>query len=259
MQLLKIKDSKVENKFLQCYLQVENIKLEEMKLYQKGDINYIGNEKLLSEIRDQYQKFVAATNVNMEQFFNRQIIMCNQSRDYDHIVLNVREITRTPIFLVKNRNGALFWGYKLSDFRALKPIKMTANLIYGLYGMSGSLDLDDAPDNVNIYEVLKFKNSWLPCITDNTPGESNNPNPILVGYNVSGTFWVTHHDMVKTLYRCDKYPGKCTYHTVDWGNFERHMGRCTDQPILNCRQVNILYIDMHHYIWSIYYHIFYII
>ena len=36
MQLLKIQVPKVENKFLQCYLQVENIKLEEMKLYEKN-------------------------------------------------------------------------------------------------------------------------------------------------------------------------------------------------------------------------------
>ena len=125
MQLLKIKDPKVENKFLQCYLQVENIKLEEMRLYEKADVNYIGNEKLLSEIREQYTKYKTAKNVKMEQFFDRQIIICNRSRGNDYIVLNIKEISKTPIFLVTNRNGAYFWGYKLSDFRAQKPIKMS--------------------------------------------------------------------------------------------------------------------------------------
>ena len=120
MQLLKIRDPKVEIKFLQCYLQVENVKLEEMKLYAKHDINYIGNEKLLSDIRDQYQKFKAATNVNMEQFFNRQIIICNRSRANDYIVLNVREITRRPLFLVKSKHGALFLGIPIERFPCSK-------------------------------------------------------------------------------------------------------------------------------------------
>ena len=100
MQLLKIQVPKVENKFLQCYLQVENIKLKEMKLYEKNDVNYIGNQKLLSEIRDQYAKYKTAKNVKMEQFFNRQIIICNRSRENDYIVLNIKEISKIPIFLV---------------------------------------------------------------------------------------------------------------------------------------------------------------
>ena len=237
MQLLKIKDPKVENKFLQCYLQVENIKLEEMRLYEKAGVNYIGNEKLLSEIREQYTKYKTAKNVKMEQFFDRQIIICNRSRGNDYIVLNIKEISKTPIFLVTNRHGAYFWGYKLSDFRAQKPIKMSADLIYGLYGMDGFLDLEDIPDFVNLYEVIKVKSSIIPCITGDTPGESNEPNPILVGYNESGTYWVTHRDLVKTMYYCDKYPGKCAYQTVDSSNMKKHLECCTDKPILNCRQV----------------------
>ena len=105
--------------------------------------------------------------------------------------------------------------------------------------MDGSLDLEDIPDFVNVYEVVKFKNSLIPCITGNTPGESNEPNPILIGYDESATYWVTHQEMTKTMYHCNKYPGKCAYQTVDSSNFNRHMETCTDQPILNCRQVNI--------------------
>ena len=241
MQLLKIRDPKVEIKFLQCYLQVENVKLEEMKLYHKNDINYIGNEKLLTDIREQYQKFKAATNVNMEQFFNRQIIICNRSQTNDYIVLNVREITRKPIFLVKNKHGTFFWGYKMSDFRALKPIKMSTELIFDLYGVPGSLDMQNVPDFVNLYELLEIQNVTHPCITINTPGESNEPNPILIAYDDTDTFWVTHRDLVKTVFTCDKFPGKCLYHTVDKPNFNRHMTSCTDQPILTSRQVNIHY------------------
>ena len=248
MQLLKIRDPKVEIKFLQCYLQVENVKLEEMKLYQKNDINYIGNEKLLTDIRDQYQKFKAATNVNMEQFFNRQIIICNRSRENDYIVLNVREITRRPLFLVKSKHGALFWGYNLEDFRAQKPIKMSAELIFDLYGVRGSLDMQNVPDFVNLYELMEIENKVHPCITINTPGESNEPNPILIAYDETDTFWVTHKDMVKTIFTCDKFPGRCLYQTVDKPNYNRHMESCTDQPILTSRQVNIRYI-----IWAILY------
>ena len=239
MQLLKIQDSKVETKFLNCYLQVENIKLEEMKLYTKSEINYIGNVKLLAEIRDQYSKYKAAKGVKMEQFFNRQIIICNRSRENDYIVLNIKEISKTPIFLVKTKHGAYLWGYKLSDFKAQKPIKMSAELIYGLYGMDGILDLDDIPDFVNLYEIIKVKSSIIPCITGDTPGESNEPNPILIGYDEFATYWVTHRDMVKTMYYCDKFPGKCAYQTVDSSNMKKHLECCTDKPILNCRQVNI--------------------
>ena len=241
MQLLKIQDPKVETKFLNCYLQVENVKLEEMKLYEKSDVNYIGNQKLLSEIRDQYSKYKAAKGVKMEQYFNRQIIISNRSRDNGYIVLNIKEISKTPIFLVKTKHGAYLWGHKLSDFRAQKPIKMSADLIYGLYGMNGSLDLEDIPDFVNVYEVIKIQKLVHPCITGKTPGESNDPNPILVGVDENSTFWITHRDLVKTVYYCDKYPGKCAYQTVDKPNYNRHMETCTDQPILNCRQVNILY------------------
>ena len=239
MQLLKIQDPKVETKFLNCYLQVENVKLEEMKLYEKSDVNYIGNQKLLSEIRDQYSKYKAAKGVKMEQYFNRQIIISNRSRDNGYIVLNIKEISKTPIFLVKTKHGAYLWGHKLSDFRAQKPIKMSADLIYGLYGMNGSLDLEDIPDFVNVYEVIKIKNSLIRCITGDTPGESNEPNPILIGYDEFATYWVTHRDMVKTMYYCDKFPGKCAYQTVNSSNMKNHLERCTDKPILNCRQVNI--------------------
>ena len=242
MQLLKIRDTKVETKFLNCYLQVENTKLEEMKLYEKNELKYIGNEKLLSEIRDQYAKYKAAKNVKMEQFFNRQIIICNESRGNDYIVLNIKEISKMPIFLVKTKNGTYLWGYQLSDFRAQKPIKMSVGLIYGLYGIDGTLDLEDIPDFVNLYEVIKVKSSIIPCITGETPGESNEPNPVLVGYNESGTYWVTHRDLVRTMYYCDKYPGKCAYQTVNSSNMKKHLECCTDKPILNCRQVNILYV-----------------
>ena len=241
MQLLKIRDPKVEIKFLQCYLQVENVHLDEMKLNAKNDIYYIGNEKLLTDIRAQYQKFKAATNVNMEQFFNRQIVICNRSQTKEYIVLNIREITRTPIFLVKTRSNAFVWGYTLNDFRAQKPIKMSAELIFGLYGARGTLDMQNVPDFVNLYQLMEIENKVHPCITINTPGESNQPNPILIGYDETDTFWITHRDMVKTVFTCEKFPGKCLYQTVDKPNFNRHMTSCTDQPILTSRQVNIHY------------------
>ena len=138
-----------------------------------------------------------------------------------------------------------FWGYNLEDFRALKPIKMSAELIFNLYGVPGSLDMQNVPDFVNLYELLEIQNVTHPCITINTPGESNEPNPILIAYDDTNTFWVTHRDLVKTVFTCNKFPGKCLYHTVDKPNFNRHMASCTDQPILTSRQVNISYGPYH--------------
>ena len=115
---------------------------------------------------------------------------------------------------------------------------MPAYLIYALYGLNGTLDMQNVPDNVNLYELLEIENVIHPCITINTPGESNEPNPILIAYDETSKYWITHRDLVKNVFSCEKFPGKCMYQTVDKSNYNRHVGSCTDQPILNCRQVN---------------------
>jgi len=223
MKFYTITTPKLDSKFVFCYLQREKVPEAELKLYEKSKTRFIGNQKLLETIKREYTEF-KSLNVNMEQYFNCQIIIGVKSRG-DHVNFDVKEISKTPLFLARDRNRKFLYGYDLKDFHAKRPIKMNANLIFELYGMEGTLDLNDVPDNVNLYEIIKN----VPVITDNTPGESNDENPILIGYDESFTYWVTHRDMVKTLFACDKYPGLCNYSTTDQANHIRHMQTCTDQ------------------------------
>ena len=235
MKFFTIYDPKVDSKFMMCYLEIENVPVEELKLYEKSNRNMIGNIKLRDTIREHYARFKETRNVRMEEFFNRQIVIGRKSRDHEYVNLNVRQITRIPLFLVKNRKDRFVYGYDLSDFRATKPIQMPLDMILDLYGMHGPLDWTNLPENVETYEM---RNNG-PVATNENAGLSNVPNPALIGYTEDNCYWITHRDLIETIYTCKKYPGKCLYETNDSSNFKRHVAACTDKPIVKCRQVSI--------------------
>ena len=51
--------------------------------------------------------------------------------------------------------------------------------------------------------------------------------------------------MIITVYRCRKYPGKCLYKTSEWGNFQRHVATCTDETVIESKQVILGGIHSH--------------
>ena len=238
MKFFTIYDPKVDSKFMMCYLEIEKVPVEELKLYEKSNRNMIGNIKLRDTIREQYARFKETRNVRMEEFFNRQIIIGKKSRENENVKLNVRQITRTPLFLVKNRSDRFVYGYDMSDFRATKPIQMPIHMILDLYGILGPLDWTNLPENIETYEM---RNNG-PVATNENAGLSNAPNPVLIGYTEDNCYWITHRDLIETIYTCQKYPGKCLYETNNVTNFKRYVKACTDKPIVKCRQVSISYI-----------------
>ena len=54
MKFFTIYDPKVDSKFMMCYLEIENVPVEELKLYEKSNRNMIGNIKLRDTIREHY-------------------------------------------------------------------------------------------------------------------------------------------------------------------------------------------------------------
>ena len=236
MKFFTIYDQKIDPKFLMCYLKIENVPVEELRIHQKANRNIIGNTKLRDKIRENYAFFVSR-NVGLEAYFNRQIVIGRKSRNHEYVYFTEREITRTPLFLAKNRFDRFIYGYDLSDFRASQPIRMPAELILGLYGIPGPLDWENLPGNIEAYEIREN----IPVTSNENAGLSNIANPVLIGYDEGNCYWITHRDLIETVYKCEKYPGKCLYETNDSSNYKRHVKACTDKPIIKCTQVSIQY------------------
>ena len=238
MEIASVTVPKVERKFCHAFLAVENIPLEALNLYERNSKNHVGNTKILEKIRDEYEKFKCA-NLTLPQYFNRQIIVGNISRSGKYCTINELEISRLPLILAKDYNGKFFHGVKLSDVRATGPIKMDSSLIFTWNGLNGRLDYADIPPNVETYRV----ENNTPIRDEFTPGESNSPNPIFIGYDGVSEYWITHRDLIKTVFTCKKYPGRCLYKTTDPANYKRHVGRCTDETIITTKQVHFQFIS----------------
>ena len=64
-------------------------------------------------------------------------------------VFNIKspgEILRTPVFLVKDRNGHYVNSWKIRDLRCTNPIKMGITLICAMFGIDlVNMDFSDPP------------------------------------------------------------------------------------------------------------------
>ena len=66
MKLIGVNATKIDQKFLHAYLTIEKVPLEALHLRERNSKNYIGNSKLLNEIKSEYAKF-KESNVTLNQ------------------------------------------------------------------------------------------------------------------------------------------------------------------------------------------------
>ena len=232
MNLIAINLPKVDQKFLMAFLSIQEIKPEELNLYEKGRKQYIGNKRIAKIITDEYAKF-HSYNCTIGDYFNREVIIAKISKMNDYCTFNTREIRKYPLFMVKNHNGKFFYGHTIHNLKAEYPVKISPQILLSLYGRPGPLVVADPPSYVETYEMIE----GFPVFTGNCPGISSDDNPILIAFDQNSIYWLTHRDMVRTLHKCQKFPGKCAYQTPLKQNYTRHIALCTDRPILTTKQV----------------------
>lgn len=232
MKLIAINLSKVDQKFLMAYLTIREIKPEDLDLYEKGGKNYIGNQRMIKIIREEYAQF-QLYNCSIGTYFNREVIIAKISKVHDYCTFNAREITRYPLFMVRNHHNKFFYGHTIQDLKAEYAVRIPPQILLMMYGRPGPLVVADPPSYVETYEMIE----GFPVLTENCPGISSDGNPILAAYDQNSIYWLTHREMVRTLHRCQKFPGKCSYQTTDKGNFDRHVLACVDKPKLETNQV----------------------
>ena len=50
-------------------------------------------------------------------------------------------------------------------------------------------------------------------------------------------YWIPNAGLIRKIFRCAKYPGKCLYSTTVKTTFDQHVKACTDQSIVESKQI----------------------
>ena len=234
MKLIAINLSKVNQKFLMAFLTIREIKPEDLDLYEKGGKKYIGNQRISKMIHEEYAQF-QLYNCSIGDYFNREVVIAKISKVHDYCTFNTREIRRYPLFMVRNEHNKFFYGHTIQDLKAEYPVRIPPQILLSMYGRPGPLVVADPPSYVETYEMIE----GFAVLTGNCPGISSDDNPILLAFDQNHfIYWLTHREMVRTLFRCEKFPGKCSYYTPHKQHYTRHIFSCTDRPTLETKQVN---------------------
>ena len=185
----------------------------------------------MDQIQREYQRFVASSNT-LEQHFDRVIIEAKRAEKSKLIYIRPTEITGIPVFFVKNKHQHLITGWSLSDLKSRQPIRMEMENIFKMFGKPYErFDWSSPPDFLEMFGMENNK-----AIIDNTlPGEPNQPNKIMVAFQDGMSHWIPNSEQIVTIFRCEKYPGKCLYQTVHDETFKRHVKACTDQTTINSK------------------------
>ena len=175
-----------------------------------------------------------SSGMNLEEFFGCQLVKVNLTRmGIFHI--ECFEIKRFPIFLTIDRKGRVQHGASLGQFNSDRPIKMSVDLIFALYGRRcpDNFSSRNFPEDVEIYTVVDGQ----AVNTPDSSGRSKCKEVILCGYDGACYYWLPNRSLVQKQFKCTKYPGKCLYKTNQSCHFNRHLETCTDETTVTSKQV----------------------
>ena len=233
---LKYQKTTLDAQFVMCYLAANQINYSDLDLTKKGKWTVITNEKILNDIKMRYQYFLLSGQ-ELEKFFNRQIVIVRETRGRNsppQFIIETEEINSRPIFMIMDRNQRVKHGADFRKFTSEKPIKMQIKLIFEIHGKICPEDFPNTfPAYVQTYPVI----SGQAIRNREASGKSKSPEVIRIGHEGSNWYWIPNEQMIITVYRCTKYPGKCLYKTSDWGNFQKHVSVCTDETTVQSKQV----------------------
>ena len=235
---LKNGKTALDAQFVMCYLTVNQINYSDLALKKSKNWNTITNRRITDDIKMRYQYFLLSGK-QLGEFFNRQIVIVRETRGRNSIpqlIIESEEINSDPIFITVDRKKRVKHGADFKNFTAEKPIKMPIELIFKIHGKLCPEDFPNTfPPYVETYPVI----SGEAIRNKDASGKSKSPEVMRIGHNGPNWYWIPNEKMIITIYRCTKYPRKCLYKTSDWGNFERHVSTCTDQTIIESKQVTL--------------------
>ena len=184
MFILKL--SRVPDNFVSCWVQCYNSDFYKNMKPDKQNIIWIKDKRLANEIRNDYDVY-KSSKLSLDQYFQRTILYGSYTREKEKIFIRKPddEVTSVPIFLINNRNNRQVTGWTIKDLNSRQAIKMKTEHICKLHNCSYiSVDLDNPPDNIEIYQINEGKGIYfmLKILTKNrgtTHGTSSNPSIIL--------------------------------------------------------------------------------
>lgn len=161
MFILKL--SKVSDDFVSCWTQCYNSDFYKEMEPDKHNKIWIKDKRITNEIRRDYNTF-QSSKLSLEEYFNRTVLYGSYTREKAKIFMQLpeHEVKSAPIFLIRNRNKRTITGWTIKDLNSRKAIKMKAEYIYKLYNCSFiSADLDNPPDNIEIYQIDEGKGIYF--------------------------------------------------------------------------------------------------
>ena len=219
------------------YFKIRDCPVHERRSLRLTDIikKCIQNQNLIDKITADYQTF-CASGKSLEDFFGRQIVHGSQTEKLKRIFIAHEEISKQPLFLIKNRNHKLIYGWNFNELRARKPIKMALEHICAMHGKPYAIfKFDEIPEYIHVVSVSNGK----AFIDQNMPGEPITAEKILVGHEDGTWFWIPNEEIIDKLYRCRVLPGRCLYSTTEHTNFLSHESTCTDKTTVKSKQIKL--------------------
>ena len=237
----------IDNLFLHAYIAKHKLKPRDLNLSQRS---YIRNIDQIRLIQQSYRQFIASEK-NVEDFFDTQIIKFESSHENRPFTTNTIEVTRSPILLFemnKNRNRSYYQiGVPMDKIKLTTPIKMSLVNIFEIYGIIDEFNTEDL-EGMFVLEDRHRINIHLYLLDENMKGYRNSRVPgtraiyntdIYIGMRDDQFYWI-QKNLTSRLYYCSRLPGKCCYGTNDLSNLTRHESTCTDQTRITASQVDNL-------------------
>ena len=232
----------VDPRFLHCYLIKHGLKPRDLDLSQRQCIR---NTEIAKRIKNSYTDF-KKSNLDLEQFFDCQIVEFMSNRQNQDFWTNCEEITHNPIFLCffNNNPPRYKFGIGLERMNLTRPIKMSLSRLLAIYKIDEVFRSHDF-DEIALFENRFNVNLHFYHLDDSGQGKKANDLPppndsgrydIYIGLRDGDYYW-TSKSLCMSTYYCSQNPGQCTYQTDQHCNLTRHMSSCQTGTSVTAKQV----------------------
>ena len=194
---------------------------------------------ILSAITDSFIKF-KSSETTLESFFNRSKLHASKTQKLQQIYIKEKECSKQPMFVVKNRNHKIIFGWKLEELKARDPIKMPIEEIFAMFDKPfAAFNLEELPEFLQVFQVAEGKAFFDASL----PGEPISQSKILVGRDQSDWYWIPNSDLIEARHYCSKLPHKCLFSSPNITHLKAHESTCTDQTKITSKQIALGNLD----------------
>ena len=223
--------------FLHSWLNRNEYSLDHLRPYlKKTRWSYsIQNTSITDKIKLDYSRF-QTSGQSLDDFFDRQIIICRGYNSKKLFKITVDQIERMPIFIYQTANNFTYlFGLNMNNLTSTNAIPCDLKIIMSLYGLSKwPKDLSDfEPEcgrTVAVYKVLKGK-AYYDIETVSELAD------IPIGFFKKQYYFIPNAKLIKGRYFCQKYPDQCLFNSCKLMNRDRHEKTCSNDSIITAKQV----------------------